>query len=82
MLDQQEGFLSLQTECTDVATSEQIAIRIQFVDTSDKSYQVVEECTGFSELENVNAVSIIDYLNKCNLDLSNLGVKVTMVPVS
>ena len=42
----------------------------------------MEECTGFSELENVNAVSIIDYLNKCNLDLSNLGVKVTMVPVS
>ena len=66
-------------ECTDVATIEQMALCLRFVEntgTVGKEYEVREEFIGMVELEKTDAESIftgiVEYLNKCDLNLSNL----------
>ena len=69
-------FSVMADECIDVATIEQMAICIRFVDSYGEDFKVREEFIGFVELEKLDAQTIssaiIGYLKECNLDLTNL----------
>ena len=64
-------------ESTDVSTLEQMSICLRFVDESHPHQpEVREEFIGFVQLEKTDAdsisKSILEFLENCNLDISNL----------
>lgn len=70
-------FSVMADESTDVSTLEQMSICLRFVDESHPHQpEVREEFIGFVQLEKTDAdsisKSILEFLENCNLDISNL----------